>query len=49
MYLSRLREIVDLGVIHKAGLRIVFDPLWGAAGVTRMRFCAKPESKSRRA
>ncbi|HZE26185.1 MAG TPA: phosphoglucomutase/phosphomannomutase family protein [Terriglobales bacterium] len=31
MYLSRLREIVDLGVIHKAGLRIVFDPLWGAA------------------
>jgi phosphoglucomutase len=31
MYLSRLREIVDLGVITKAGLRVVFDPLWGAA------------------
>jgi phosphoglucomutase len=31
MYLSRLREIVDLDVIRKAGLRVVFDPLWGAA------------------
>lgn len=31
MYLSRLREIVDLGMIRKAGLRVVFDPLWGAA------------------
>ena len=31
MYLSRLREIVDLKVIQKAGLRIVFDPFWGAA------------------
>ncbi len=31
MYLARLREIVDLGAIRKAGLRVVFDPLWGAA------------------
>ncbi len=31
MYLSRLREIVDLDVIQKAGLRVVFDPFWGAA------------------
>jgi phosphoglucomutase len=31
MYLSRLREIVDLDAIKKAGLRVVFDPLWGAA------------------
>jgi len=31
MYLSRLREIVDLDVIRKAGLRVAFDPLWGAA------------------
>jgi phosphoglucomutase len=31
MYLSRLREIVDLNVIRKASLRVVFDPLWGAA------------------
>jgi len=31
MYLSRLREIVDLNVIRKAGLRVVFDPFWGAA------------------
>jgi alpha-D-glucose phosphate-specific phosphoglucomutase len=30
-YLARLREIVDLGAIKKAGLRVVFDPLWGAA------------------
>jgi phosphoglucomutase len=31
VYLSRLREIVDLTAIRKAGLRIVFDPFWGAA------------------
>ena len=31
MYLSRLREIVDLDVIKKAGVRVAFDPLWGAA------------------
>ena len=31
MYLSRLREIVDLDVIKKAGLRVGFDPMWGAA------------------
>jgi len=30
-YLARLREIVDLLAIKKAGLRVVFDPLWGAA------------------
>jgi len=30
-YLSRLREIIDLPAIKKAGLRVVFDPLWGAA------------------
>ena len=31
MYLSRLREIVDLDVIEKAGVKIAFDPMWGAA------------------
>ena len=31
MYLSRLREIIDLKAIQKAGLRVVFDPFWGAA------------------
>ena len=31
MYLSWLREIVDLNVIRKAGLRVVFDPFWGSA------------------
>jgi phosphoglucomutase len=30
-YLARLREIVDLPVIRKSGIKIVFDPLWGAA------------------
>ena len=30
-YLARLREIVDFGTISKAGVRVVFDPLWGAA------------------
>ncbi len=31
MYLSRLREIVDLDIIKKAGIKIAFDPMWGAA------------------
>jgi len=31
MYLSWLREIVDFGAIKKAALRVVYDPLWGAA------------------
>jgi phosphoglucomutase len=30
-YLARLREIVDFNAIQKAGLRVVVDPLWGAA------------------
>ena len=30
-YLARLRELVDLTAIRKAGLRVCFDPLWGAA------------------
>jgi alpha-D-glucose phosphate-specific phosphoglucomutase len=30
-YLARLKEIVDVKAIKKAGLRVVFDPLWGAA------------------
>src|SRR5437868_13633596 len=30
-YLARLREAVDVKAIQKAGLRVVFDPLWGAA------------------
>jgi len=31
MYLSRLREIIDLDIIKKAHLSVVYDPLWGAA------------------
>lgn len=30
-YLKRLGEIVDLKAIAKAGLKVVFDPMWGAA------------------
>ncbi len=30
-YLERLKEIVDLSLIQKSGLKVVFDPLWGAA------------------
>jgi len=30
-YLKRLAELVDLEAIRKAGLRVCFDPLWGAA------------------
>src|SRR5947209_2948143 len=31
MYLKRLGDIVDLEMIRKAGLRVAFDPMWGAA------------------
>jgi phosphoglucomutase len=31
MYLKRLGETIDLEVIRKAGLRVAFDPMWGAA------------------
>jgi phosphoglucomutase len=31
MYLARLREIVDLDVVQKSGVKVVFDPMWGAA------------------
>ena len=30
-YLSRLKEVVDLPAIKKSGLKVVYDPLWGAA------------------
>ncbi|HEX3985567.1 MAG TPA: phosphoglucomutase/phosphomannomutase family protein [Acidobacteriaceae bacterium] len=29
-YLNRLAELVDLKAIKKAGLKVVFDPFWGA-------------------
>jgi len=41
-YLARLREIVDLSTIKKAGLRVVFDPFWGAG-------CGYPDSLLREA
>jgi phosphoglucomutase len=30
-YLKRLRELVQFDVIRKAGLKVAFDPMWGAA------------------
>jgi phosphoglucomutase len=30
-YLKRLGETIDLAAIKKAGLKVVFDPMWGAA------------------
>jgi alpha-D-glucose phosphate-specific phosphoglucomutase len=30
-YLARLKEIIELPLIRKSGLKVVFDPLWGAA------------------
>src|SRR6478672_712994 len=30
-YLKRLAETVELAAIKKAGLKVVFDPMWGAA------------------
>jgi phosphoglucomutase len=30
-YLARMKDIVDLAAIKASGLKVVFDPLWGAA------------------
>lgn len=30
-YLARIKEIVDLPAIKKAGLKVAFDPMWGAS------------------
>jgi alpha-D-glucose phosphate-specific phosphoglucomutase len=30
-YLARLKELVDFKVIRKHGLKVAFDPMWGAA------------------
>jgi len=30
-YLARLSEVIELAAIKKAGLRVAYDPLWGAA------------------
>ncbi|RRA49087.1 phosphoglucomutase/phosphomannomutase family protein [Acidipila sp. EB88] len=30
-YLKRIGELVDFSVIQKSGLKVVFDPFWGAA------------------
>ncbi len=30
-YLARLKEIIDLPLIKKSGIKVVFDPFWGAA------------------
>ena len=30
-YMDRLKELVDLPAIKKAGLKVAFDPLWGAS------------------
>ena len=29
-YLARLKEIIDLNTIAASGLKVVFDPFWGA-------------------
>ena len=31
LYLKRLAEVVDLEAIRKKGMKVVFDPMWGAA------------------
>ncbi len=31
VYLNRIAELVDLEVIQKSGIKVVFDPFWGAA------------------
>ena len=40
-YLKRLKEAVDLSAIAKSGIKIVFDPLWGAGrGYSDELLCA---------
>src|ERR1051325_5353294 len=30
-YLARLKEVLDLNAIKRSGIRVAYDPLWGAA------------------
>jgi phosphoglucomutase len=30
-YMARLKEIVNFGLIRRSGIKVAFDPLWGAA------------------
>jgi alpha-D-glucose phosphate-specific phosphoglucomutase len=30
-YLARLKEVINFSLIRKSGLRVAFDPMWGAA------------------
>jgi alpha-D-glucose phosphate-specific phosphoglucomutase len=30
-YLARMKEIIDFSLIRKSGLKVAFDPMWGAA------------------
>lgn len=30
-YMARLKEIIDLSLIRQSGIKVVFDPFWGAA------------------
>jgi phosphoglucomutase len=30
-YLARLKEVIDLGLVKRSGIKVVYDPLWGAA------------------
>jgi phosphomannomutase len=41
-YLKRLGEIIDLGAIRKANLRVVFDPMWARLADTLTNCCAAP-------
>ena len=42
-FLKRLAELVDLKAIAKSGIKVVYDPFWGAGrGYSCHDFCAKP-------
>ena len=30
-YLARMKEVIDFSLIRKSGLKVAFDPMWGAA------------------
>jgi phosphoglucomutase len=41
-FLKRLAELVDLKAIAKSGIKVVYDPFWGAGRGYPPICCAKP-------
>jgi phosphoglucomutase len=46
-FLKRLAELVDLKAIAKSGIKVVYDPFWGAGRGYSSTCCARPASPSK--